>query len=255
MSRVIRLAIAAVLAVALAVVMSGPAQADNTRVSISNFQWSKNAEIDLGESVIWDWLGPDTLHSVSGQAPNATQWDSDPGAVEAHPLGDTFSVTFGQPGVYTFQCKLHASVRGTVTVSSNPGNPDSNPGPQPPVNLDIVPPNLTSPLLTKTRFGWGGKDKGTGLRFGINERSTVSADYFRLIRKGRDSRTRWVRKFVGFDEWRAHVGFNFLRFGRKADNFRAAPGGYVARVFAEDESFNSTPTFELKFDIVAPRRK
>ena len=58
---------AAVLAALCAAVLvslgaSAPAQAANTRGSISDFQWSvKNPQIDLGESVTWDWIGPDTV--------------------------------------------------------------------------------------------------------------------------------------------------------------------------------------------------
>ena len=35
------------------------AGAANTRVSISNFAWSNEPGIDLGESVTWDWIGPE----------------------------------------------------------------------------------------------------------------------------------------------------------------------------------------------------
>ena len=238
---------AALIASALLV---APAQADNTRVSISDFQWSKNAEIDLGESVIWDWIGPDTLHSVSGEAPNATQWDSDPGNVNPHPLGDTFEVTFDQPGVYSFRCKLHASVRGTVTVSSNPGDPSSDPGPQPPPNFDLDPPNYTGIFLKSTTMGY--KGKGTGMSFGVNEKSTVTVDYYRLVkqRKGK-----WKRKFIGFDEWEAHVGNNTVNFGRRSEQFPADPGRYVGLTYATDEASNATPITKLKFKVKQKKKK
>lgn len=244
---------AGIAALLLAAALAGPAQAANTRISISDFKWSKDAQIDLGESVTWDWIGPDTQHSVSGLPTNATQWDSDPGGVRPHPLGDTFKVTFDQPGVYTFQCKLHNSVRGTVTVSSDPGDPGSDPGPQPELNFDLVPPNLTGPYLTRSRLGPNGK--GTGMQFGINEKGTVSADYYRLIRRGKGRRARWVSKFMGFDEWTTHVGLNTINFARRSESFPAGPGRYFSNVYATDESFNSGPTFRMKFIIVGPRRR
>lgn len=253
MIRVRTLLTAAITALAFAAVFAVPAQAGNTRISISNFQWSKNAQIDLDESVTWDWLGPDTQHSVSGVPPNASQWDSDPGGVIGHPLGDTFSVSFDQPGVYTFQCKLHNSVRGTVTVSGNPGDPVSDPGPQPSLNFDLIPPNLTGPYLTRTRLGPNGK--GTGMKFGINEVSTISADYYRLIRIGKGRRTRWISRFVGFDEWSNHVGLNTINFARRSKSFPAGPGRYYSNVYATDESSNSTPTFRMKFIMVGPRNR
>ncbi len=233
--------------------MVAPAQAGSTRISISDFQWSKNAEVDLGESVTWDWIGPDTQHSVSGEAPNATQWDSDPGSVNAHPLGDTFKVTFDQPGVYNFFCKLHASVRGSVTVSSNPGDPDSDPGPQAPLNLDLIPPNFTGIFLNQPSVGPNGK--GTGMNFGINEKSTITVDYYKLIKRGKGSRARWKRKFAGFGEWGSHVGNNTINFAKRTAKFGARPSRYVGFTYATDESSNSTSITKVKFKINGKKKR
>jgi plastocyanin len=241
---------AAGAALILSAVLVAPAQAVNTRVSIENFQWSKNAEVDLGESVTWDWIGPDTQHSVTGQPNNATQWDSDPGNVGPHPLGDTFTVTFDQPGVYNFVCKLHASVRGSVTVSGNPGEPGSDPGPQAPLNLDLIPPNFTGAYLNQTSMG--PKGNGTGMNFGINEKSTITVDYYELIKKRSG---KWKRKFAGYGEWNAHVGNNTINFAKRTENFAAKPARYVGLTYATDESVNSSPTSKLKFTINKKKKK
>ena len=59
----------------------GSALATNTRVAISNYEWSiKEVHINLDEKVAWEWIGPDLMHSVTGVSPNAVQWDSDPGS-------------------------------------------------------------------------------------------------------------------------------------------------------------------------------
>ena len=56
------------------------ASATNTRVSIANYAWSNpQVQINLGEKVTWDWLGPDLAHSITGISANDLQWDSDPG--------------------------------------------------------------------------------------------------------------------------------------------------------------------------------
>ena len=243
---------ASLLGLLAPVIAVAPAQADSTRVSISNFEWSKDPEIDLGESVTWDWIGPDTFHSVTGQAPNATQWDSDPGQVKPHPLGGTFKVTFDQPGVYSFVCKLHSSVRGTVNVSGDPGDPLSDPGPQPPLNFDLIPPNLQSVYLTRLRFADHGK--GTGLSFQSDARGIASADYYRLVSRGAGANRRTVRQFVGFRTWDMHIGNNLVNFARKDAVFAALPGRYVALFFATDESVNSTPEIRMPFEIVQPKR-
>jgi hypothetical protein len=61
--------VALVLTVVGLSVFAGGADAANTRVSVGNFVWSKDPEIDLGEKVIWDWIGPDTAHSITGTGP------------------------------------------------------------------------------------------------------------------------------------------------------------------------------------------
>ena len=80
---------------------------------------------------------------MTGTSANALGWDSDPQTdAPSHRLGDSFTLQFTQPGTYSFLCKLHASVRGEVTVSGMPGNPDSDPGPQAPLRLDVKRPTL-----------------------------------------------------------------------------------------------------------------
>ncbi|MEX0620729.1 MAG: hypothetical protein WD181_04040 [Solirubrobacterales bacterium] len=253
MNRLLLMLAVSVSGLFVAAVAVTPAQAGSTRVSISNFQWSKNPEIDLGESVTWDWIGPDTLHSVTGGGPNATFWDSDPGQVMPHPLGGSFKVTFDQPGVYSFVCKLHASVRGTVSVSSNPGDPFSDPGPQAALNSDLIPPNLQSVYFMRSRFADHGK--GTGLAFQSNERGLATADYYRLVTRGRGTSVRTVRQFVSFRTWNVHIGNNLVNFARKTPDFEAAPGRYVALFFLTDDSSNSSPEVRLPFEIVRPKRR
>ena len=47
------------------------AGAANRRVAIGHYQWSiPQIHLDLGEHVTWYWVGPDTLHSVTGTSPN-----------------------------------------------------------------------------------------------------------------------------------------------------------------------------------------
>ena len=103
----------------LSLLSAGVASATNTRVSIANYAWSNKAvHIDLGEKVTWDWLGPDTAHSVTGISENDLGWDSDPKTdAPSHQPGDSFTLQFNSPGTYLFQCKLHAVVRGEVIVS------------------------------------------------------------------------------------------------------------------------------------------
>lgn len=225
---------------------SNVADAANTRVGISNFVWSKQPAIDLGESVTWDWLGPDTAHSITGTGPGGALIDSDPSkTVPSHVPGDTFTVSFPESGRFTFACKIHGAVRGTVSVSDRPGDPGSDPGPQPTVFFDAAFPDLRDPHLARNVFGRHGK--GTGLTFSVDERGTADADYFRVVETGR----RVTRRFAGFSEWTSHIGFNTVRFGARTKSFRARPGRYVALFRVTDFSGNSTRPVVLAFEVRA----
>ena len=130
---------------AAALLFAATAGAANRRVSIGHYQWSMpQLHLDLGEHVTWYWVGPDTMHSVTGVSSNDSGIDSDRGInTPNHPLGDTFQVTFDHPGTYRFQCKLHPGVRGTIDVSSTPGDPNTEIDPVPKINFDLTPPHLS----------------------------------------------------------------------------------------------------------------
>ncbi len=226
------------------------AGAANTRVSISDFAWSNEPGIDLGESVTWDWIGPDTAHSVTGTGPGGVFVDSDPGNPFPDRLpGDSFTVAFDQPGRFTFACKIHPIVRGTVTVSDQLGDPDSDPGPQPPISFDRVSPDVREVLLLKTKLGFRGK--GTALKFASDERGTADVEYFRLIR--RDGWT--TERFAGYDTWTGFIGYNTVPFARRSSRFAARPGSYLARLRVADQGGNSAGPFELRFEIKSAPKK
>jgi plastocyanin len=236
----------------LSVFASG-ADAANTRVSIGGFIWSKDPEIDLGEKVIWDWIGPDTAHSVTGTGPGGIQVDSDPlTAYPSHPIGDTFEYSFDEPGQFTFVCKVHSSVRGTVTVSDTPGDPESDPGPPPEVFWDDEAPQLEEVRPLDTRLSHRGR--GGELKFAINEKAVADVDYFRVVKVGPKKRPRWVRRYAGYSEWQTFIGYNVVTFGARSASFPAAPGRYIGLLRATDESGNIAGPVEFRFEITKPRK-
>jgi plastocyanin len=206
------------------------ARAANHRVAIGNYQWSMpQIQLDLGEHVTWYWVGPDTMHSVTGTSANAAGLDSDLHInTPSHPLGDTFQLSFNTPGTYTFQCKLHSSVRGTITVSAKPGDPNTEVDPVPQSNIDLTPPYMSEVNLESRRFG----RHGTTLRFGVDETSKVDAEYYAMRHGDRDH-------FAGWKRWGAHVGYNDVMFAGRSKHFRARPGRYVAVIRATDTSNNT----------------
>jgi plastocyanin len=225
-----------------ALVAAGPALGANTRVSIANYAWSNPAvQVNLGEKVTWDWLGPDLAHSVTGISANDLQWDSDPGTdAPTHRAGDSFTLQFNQPGTYLFQCKLHSFVRGEVIVSDAPGDPNSDPGPQPTLNIDVKPPTLGSISLKSKRFKGA---KGTGLSAQISERGTLDAEYYRFNSKGK-------RVYNGYETWKTFIGINRVALGARWMHFRAKPGRYEAVLRATDTSENVSEPVKKRFTIL-----
>lgn len=239
--RLLSLAAVVCAAVAVALVAASGAAATNTRVEISNYRWSSpEVHINRGEKVTWDWLGPDLAHSVTGVSANDQGWDSDPGTdAPDHRPGDSFTLQFDQPGVYLFQCKLHAFVRGQVIVSEEPGDPNSDPGPQPPLRIDVKPPTLGGVTLSR------GQTRGTNgisFRANVSERGTLDAEYYRFNSKG-------GRVYNGYETWKTFIGINRRSLGARSKHFKAKPGRYEAVLRATDSSANVSRPVKKRFTI------
>lgn len=228
------------LLVVLAALQPAAAGAASTRVSIAYYRWSnKEVRIDLGEKVTWDWLGPDLAHSVTGVSENARQWDSDPHTdAPSHRPGYSYTLQFNQPGTYVFQCKLHPVVRGEVIVSDVPGDPSSDPGPQPPLNVDV-----TRPVLSHLRLGTRRARGAAGVPFGLrlSEKGRLEAEYYRLDREGHG--------YAGYATWKVKPGANRLRLGARWRHFDARPGRYEAVLRAVDPSANESRPAKVRFSI------
>ncbi|GIK76354.1 MAG: hypothetical protein BroJett022_00440 [Actinomycetes bacterium] len=221
-----------------ALLLPAAAGAANRRVSISDYRWSiPDVEIDRGEHVTWYWTGPDTMHSITGQPPNATQWDSDPGSLPSHNVGDSYQVSFDDPGVYEFQCKIHSLVRGTVTVSGTPGDPVSEPDPVPKSNVDLKPPKMRRIALPR-KFG----PRGAPLTYSMNERGKLDVEYYRYGRGGRP-------RFAGYATYKAHVGFNNARIGKRKPHFKPRPGRYLVELRVSDQQHNTAKAKKRGFRI------
>ena len=179
------------------------------------------------------------MHSITGTSANALGLDSDPDTSQPqHRIGDSFQLAFDKPGVYQFHCKLHSTVKGTITVSANPGDPATEPDPVPRSNVDRTPPRLRNIELGDHRFG----RRGTSLMFDLGERAKVDADFYRYDRSGR-------RHYSGYANWKGHVGFNGVRVGGRRRHFRPRPGTYVAVLRATDPAQNVARPRRLHFRI------
>ena len=248
----------AVFAFVAAALMAGffavPAGAANSRVSISNFSWSNEPTINLGESVTWDWLGPDLQHSITGASDNSRQWDSEPVVGFPARLGSSFTVRFDEPGQYRFVCKLHPlAVNGTVTVTEQPGDPESDPGPQAPLNFDLVPPQVEGVMLNN--YVLGPKGNGTMLNLQVSEKSVAAISYYRLVKQRKGKGFRTVQRFAGYHERNLHIGINRVHFANRSSTFKPQAGQYVATVRVDDANTNASPDFPIPFEIKGKKKK
>jgi plastocyanin len=243
--RVAAVLVAAAAAAGTGVPGTGTARAADAKVAIGHYHWSQAVvHVDLGQHVTWYWVGPDTMHSVTGVSPNDAGEDSDPNNSQPdHKLGATFRLSFTQPGVYEFQCKLHPVVRGEVIVSGTPGNPLDDPDPVPKLNVTLLHPTLTGVFLDSQRF----RITGTTLNLALDDPAVIDAEIWHVSRGHRST-------YAGWRRWRAHIGYNYLPFGSPAPHFRPAPGRYVAFLQATDFFNNISRIQRVPFTILAPPR-
>jgi plastocyanin len=94
---------------------SGSASADEasaggSEVAIGGFEFQPaDLTVPAGTTVTW---------TNEDRAPHSIQDDSDLGAEEGDELaqGDTFQLTYEEPGTYPYLCGIHNYMTGTVTV-------------------------------------------------------------------------------------------------------------------------------------------
>src|SRR3954453_12756702 len=97
-------------------VMAIPAHAatvviDAVDTSAHQFQ-PPNVTISPGDSVRWEFDQATDTHTVTS---NSSNWTLDQ---QRAPNGAAITQTFTTPGVYSFLCKLHSNMSGSVTVSA-----------------------------------------------------------------------------------------------------------------------------------------
>jgi plastocyanin len=178
-----------------------------TQVAIGEFAFApKDAQVFQGDSVVFTWKGPDTDHSATGD-----EFDSDPGRQPAHAAGDTYSVTFSKVGTFSYHCKVHPFMTGTVTVQELP--------PAPPQ------PALTAPVLSKVRV----KPR----TFARRTRVSFNLDWPAIVRATLRRRSKVVKQIQFSSPPGDHR--RTLDFGRKLRS-----GTYVLRLVAVDSGNGMT---------------
>jgi FtsP/CotA-like multicopper oxidase with cupredoxin domain len=153
----VALMLTALLVVALGLRLSpSPARAAGADVTIKGFKFNpRETHVKVGDTVTWTNREPKQTHTViqdDGAWSSDGDHPNDPNA-EIKP-GTSFSHTFDEDNVtYTYHCRLHTYMRGTVIVGkgSAPGAPppppasdEPAPSPTPQGPLPPLPPPLSS---------------------------------------------------------------------------------------------------------------
>jgi plastocyanin len=118
-----------VIALGCGLLSASPALAADATIQIpsraANFT-PRTITIAPDQTVQWIWTNPSASernHSPASDAGQAESWDADPGIAKPdfdHGLNHTFDHTFVKSGSFTYHCKVHADMTGTVVVTGAP---------------------------------------------------------------------------------------------------------------------------------------
>ena len=192
------------------------------------------ATIATGDTVVWKWYGPAANHSVTADPGQAESFDSDPGKQPAeidHATGFVFTHTFTDLGRFTYVCRVHPAMRGTVIVIA-------------PVAPDVIGPRLTKVSLRPNRI-CGRHTRSCG-RTRTYLRLTSSEPASIVARIDRRKRGRW--RLVRTLSLRAPQGPSRTRLRVNG----LEPGPFRLRLVAYDNSDNSSALTTLRFRVREP---
>lgn len=197
-------------------------------VSVGNGQFNPDTKkVIVGLPVTWYWDWPDLNHSVTADAGQAESFDSDPSGTPDHPLFDTYTHRFTQVGTFTYHCRVHSDMTGTVEVTERPPS-DPVPPPQGP-----TPGTGTALTLSDVRVNV----RRRRVAFTVSYASTVR------VRVAKRIHSSW-RLLRGFDV-DATAGANRVAIRPRA----LLPGRYRVRLAARDGAGNSSAALLAPFRI------
>jgi len=93
-----------------------PTQTNTGNILIQNLQFTPNQlTVSQGTTVTWTNQEQTIVHTTTSDSQNAAEvWDS--GNISP---GQSFSHIFNTPGTYTYHCKIHPAMTGTIIVLTN----------------------------------------------------------------------------------------------------------------------------------------
>jgi plastocyanin len=220
-----RLLLVAALTLAL---LAAPAQAANVAVGNGSTFTPSSTTVVQGDTVTWDWVGPDTNHSVTSDPGQAESFDTDPTTPVAlinHQKGFTFAHMFTQLGSFSYVCHVHSFMTGTVKVVA-PGT-------------DIVAPKISGLRADPSKLCSNKSKKcdhpGTLIRFSLSEPARIQA---KISPKGKD---KTVKSF----KLNGVAGKNKPKYSARG----LKPGDYVLKLTPTDFAGNAGNAKTTKFTV------
>ena len=200
-------------------------------VTVGGFRYApRDVTIAQNEYVLWAYNALDRNHSVTADAGQAMSFDSDagkqPGQVQ-HPANDGFSVLFDKTGRFTFHCKVHAFMTGSVTVT--PGL--DPPAPSPPGRPRLTGVKLASSKVCSRRSRRCPKP-GVVVRMTLDRKASVRA----LVR--RRSGTTVIDGTLAETAFAGRAGTS----SRRIDLGSLRPGQYQLKLVAIDDNTGESST-------------
>ncbi len=211
----------------LAAFLAAPAWAATEDVTVgNNFFSPADVTVTQGDRVTWTFQGQN--HSVTSDSGSAEEFDSDPGnPFPVHPSGSKFSHDFKTPGSFSYHCKVHSSMTGTVKVNPAGGGP---------------PPDTMAPAVSQVKVKAGRTCKGrkhckkrpTKISFQLSEAARVRITFKRS--KGKQPKP-YVRH--------RPAGKTTVKLSPK----RLRRGRYKMKLVATDAAGNAAKPVRRKFRV------
>src|SRR4051794_24729659 len=116
--------------------LEGRALLSTVTVHVENFEFSpKSVTINPGDTVHWVW--DEGVHSTTSDPGQSESWDS---GLESPSF--SYDHTFTNVGTFTYFCKIHNGMTGTVTVNTS----------APLQSIAVTPANPSIPAGTSQQF-------------------------------------------------------------------------------------------------------
>ncbi len=202
-------------------------------VAIADFVYSPaTITVNSGDTVAWDWIGPDLNHSVTSLAGVLETFDSHLGqllsAIVGAPAGG-YSRTFSQTGDFGYFCRLHPDMTGMVKVvgSGAPAEQPADPAPA----ANPAPPPPAPPAATPAREAKHWDVKIADFAFTPAKLSIALGDDVTWRWTGADVDHSVTSKEGSAETFESHPGV-------KISGIKGAPaGGSYTHVFSKEGTF------------------